>query len=112
MELTIQTKKLPKLKGRFETNNAPSAAVTANGKVTAGNRGEAFVMARFATFTVGSQVIVIPENLDGCWLELIEVQCGLLSLMNLILYFYQIMILDWLWRLSFRPLMHQLFAEP
>ena len=48
----------------FETNNAPSAAITANGKVTAGNRGEAFVMARFATFTVGSQVIVIPENLD------------------------------------------------
>ncbi|MDE0571495.1 MAG: DUF1549 domain-containing protein, partial [Verrucomicrobiales bacterium] len=48
----------------FETNNAPSAAISANGTVTAGNRGEAFVMARFATFTVGSQVIVIPENLD------------------------------------------------
>ncbi|MEE3177182.1 MAG: PSD1 and planctomycete cytochrome C domain-containing protein [Verrucomicrobiota bacterium] len=48
----------------FETNNAPSAAISKNGTVTAGNRGEAFVMARFATFTVGSQIIVIPENLD------------------------------------------------
>jgi len=48
----------------FETNNAPSAAISTNGSVTAGNRGEAFVMARFATFTVGAQVIVIPDNLE------------------------------------------------
>ena len=31
--------------------------------VTAGERGEAFVMARFDTFTVGSQVIVLPKGL-------------------------------------------------
>ena len=48
----------------FETNNAPSAAIDKDGMVTAGNRGEAFVMARFATFTVGSQVIVIPDDLE------------------------------------------------
>ena len=48
----------------FETNNAPSAEISKDGMVTAGNRGEAFVMARFATFTVGSQVIVIPEGLN------------------------------------------------
>ncbi len=48
----------------FESNNAPSAAMDEHGLVTAGNRGEAFVMARFATFTVGAQVIVIPEGLD------------------------------------------------
>ncbi len=48
----------------FETNNAPTADISKDGLVTAGTRGEAFVMARFATFTEGSQVIVIPENLD------------------------------------------------
>ena len=48
----------------FESNNAPTAAIDKEGMVTAGNRGEAFVMARFATFTVGAQVIVIPKNLE------------------------------------------------
>ena len=51
----------------FMSNNDNSAAVTENGLVTAGKRGEAFVMARFATFTVGSQVIVIPKNLQYSW---------------------------------------------
>ena len=37
---------------------------TDDGLVTAGERGEAFVMARFATFTVGSQVIVLPKGLQ------------------------------------------------
>jgi len=48
----------------FITSNAGSAAVAAGGLVTSGDRGEAFVMARFASFTVGSQVIVIPEGLQ------------------------------------------------
>jgi hypothetical protein len=39
------------------------ASVTKDGLVTAGQRGEAFVMARFATFTVGVPVIVIPAGL-------------------------------------------------
>ena len=47
----------------FLSNNENSAAISPDGLVTAGKRGEAFVMARFATFTVGSQVIVIPNNL-------------------------------------------------
>ncbi len=51
----------------FSTNNDTSAAVTENGLVTAGKRGEAFIMARFATYTVGSQVIVIPKNLQYSW---------------------------------------------
>lgn len=51
----------------FMTNNDNSAAVSADGLVTAKNRGEAFVMARFATFTVGSQVIVIPKDLKYEW---------------------------------------------
>ena len=36
---------------------------TPDGLVTAANRGEAFVLARFATKTVGSQVIVLPAGL-------------------------------------------------
>jgi hypothetical protein len=48
----------------FLSNNENSATVTPDGLVTASKRGEAFVMARFATFTVGSQAIVIPKGLE------------------------------------------------
>jgi len=47
----------------FLTSNEGSAKIDKDGKITTGQRGEAFVMARFATHTVGSQVIVIPKNL-------------------------------------------------
>jgi hypothetical protein len=47
----------------FLTNNEVSAAINESGRVTAGARGEAFVMARFETFTVGSQMIVLPKGL-------------------------------------------------
>jgi hypothetical protein len=47
----------------FLTNNESSAAISDTGLVTAGARGEAFVMARFGTFTVGSQVITLPKAL-------------------------------------------------
>ena len=47
----------------FMSNNDTSAAVNEFGRITAGKRGEAFVMARFATFTVGAQAIVIPKDL-------------------------------------------------
>ncbi len=47
----------------FMTSNETSATVTAEGKIVAGARGEAFIMARFATFTVGSQFIVLPKGL-------------------------------------------------
>ena len=48
----------------FLTNNETSAAIAQDGMVTAGQRGEAFVMARFETFTVGSQVLVLPKGLE------------------------------------------------
>jgi hypothetical protein len=48
----------------FLTNNETSAAISPEGLVTAGQRGEAFVMARFATYTVGSQVLVLPKGLQ------------------------------------------------
>jgi len=46
----------------FISNNEPSARVSDHGVITAGQRGEAFVMARFDAFTVGSQVIVVPKG--------------------------------------------------
>lgn len=51
----------------FLSNNDNSAKITESGLVTAGARGEAFVMARFNTFTVGSQVIVIPKGAAYQW---------------------------------------------
>ena len=48
----------------FFSNNDPTAEVTEDGLVTAGKRGEAFIMARFETKTVGIQTIVIPEGLE------------------------------------------------
>lgn len=47
----------------FSTNNAPVASIEQDGVVTAGDRGEAFVMARFDTHTVGSQVLTLPADL-------------------------------------------------
>ncbi len=53
----------------FMTNNETSAKIApdGDGTVTAGERGEAFVMARFATFTVGVPVIVLPKGLQFTW---------------------------------------------
>jgi hypothetical protein len=46
----------------FLSNNDNSAQVTENGLVTAGARGEAYVMARFETHTVGMQILALPKN--------------------------------------------------
>ena len=56
----------------FLTNNETSAAVTPDGLVKAGARGEAFVMARFETFTVGSHFIVLPKGLQFTFPEVPE----------------------------------------
>ena len=48
----------------FYSNNDNSAPVAPGGLVTAANRGEAFVLARFETKTVGSQAIVLPKGLS------------------------------------------------
>ena len=44
----------------FTSNNSGTAAIDSAGNVTAGRRGEAFVMARYDTHTVGSQVLALP----------------------------------------------------
>jgi hypothetical protein len=51
----------------FMSNNDTSATISPEGVVKAGERGEAFVMARFATFTVGSQFIVVPKGDQFVW---------------------------------------------
>ena len=51
----------------FSTNNDNSAEVSPEGIVTAGERGEAFLMARFETHTVGSHFIVLPKDLKFEW---------------------------------------------
>ncbi len=56
----------------FSTNNDNSAIVTQDGLVTAKNRGEAFVMCRFDTHTVGTDVIVLPKDVEFTWNEIPE----------------------------------------
>lgn len=51
----------------FSTNNDNSASVSPDGTVTAAKRGEAFVMARFDTHTVGSHFVVLPKDLEFEW---------------------------------------------
>jgi len=48
----------------FSSGNDNSATVSPGGKITAGERGEAFIFARFETHTVGVQVIVLPKGLQ------------------------------------------------
>lgn len=48
----------------FLSSNDTSASISQDGVVTAGTRGEAFVMARFSTYTVGSHFVVLPKGLQ------------------------------------------------
>lgn len=51
----------------FLSSNDNAAAVSKDGKVTAANRGEAFVMARYEKQTVGVPFIVLPKGLAFKW---------------------------------------------
>jgi Protein of unknown function (DUF1549)/Protein of unknown function (DUF1553)/Bacterial Ig-like domain (group 2) len=51
----------------FLSSNDNSATVAADGKVTAANRGEAFIMARFEKHTVGVPSITLPKGLEFQW---------------------------------------------
>jgi len=57
----------------FLTSNEGSAKISKEGLITTGARGEAFVMARYSTHTVGSHVIVIPKDLKYEWPKVAEV---------------------------------------
>jgi hypothetical protein len=47
----------------YGSNNDRTAKVTVDGRVTSGDRGEAFVMARYDSITVGVPLVVIPTGL-------------------------------------------------
>ena len=51
----------------FLSNNEATARVGEDGTVTAGQRGEAFIQARFGEFNVGAQLIILPRNLPYRW---------------------------------------------
>ncbi|MDB5313500.1 MAG: hypothetical protein JWO38_7702 [Gemmataceae bacterium] len=51
----------------FLSNNDTAAKIDGDGAVTAGDRGEAFVMARFHTFTIGVPFITLPKALQFTW---------------------------------------------
>ncbi|MCH8807558.1 MAG: DUF1553 domain-containing protein [Planctomycetes bacterium] len=46
----------------FSTLNEASAVIDSNGRVTAKDPGEAFVMARFGTFAVVAQIVVVADQ--------------------------------------------------
>jgi hypothetical protein len=54
----------------FISNNDVSAKVAEDGTATAGQRGEAFIQARYGEFNVGAQLIVVPKNLPYRWPDL------------------------------------------
>jgi hypothetical protein len=53
----------------FLSSNDNSATVASDGKVTAANRGEAFIMARYEKHTVGVPFITLPKGLEFQWQE-------------------------------------------
>lgn len=56
----------------FFSNNDPVAKVSEDGVVKAGQRGEAYITARFETHTVGAQMLVVPKGLKFTWPEIPE----------------------------------------
>lgn len=51
----------------YTSNNSVSANVTDNGLMLGKKPGEVFVMARYDAFTVGTQVLVVPNKSDFQW---------------------------------------------
>ncbi|MEY5026752.1 MAG: hypothetical protein RLZZ244_2280 [Verrucomicrobiota bacterium] len=51
----------------FLSSNEGSAKIAADGMLTTGQRGEAFVMARYGAHTVGIPVVVLPKDLRFEW---------------------------------------------
>ena len=52
---------------RYFSNNESVARIDVNGNITANGPGDTHVFARFSRFTVGAEVIVLPENDDFAW---------------------------------------------
>lgn len=48
----------------FMSNNDPTATINKDGLVSSGDRGAAFMLARFNVYSVTAQVLVIPDKLE------------------------------------------------
>jgi hypothetical protein len=59
--------------GLYLTNNKATADIDESGLVTAGKRGDTFVFARFAKYTAGAEVIVLPKDKHFKWPKIAEV---------------------------------------
>jgi hypothetical protein len=57
----------------FMSNNDPTASIDKAGLVTSGDRGVAFMLARFDVYSVTTQVLVIPDKLQYERPKLVEV---------------------------------------
>ncbi|MEM7391485.1 MAG: DUF1549 and DUF1553 domain-containing protein [Verrucomicrobiota bacterium] len=57
----------------YQTNNNSTADIDDDGLVTADKPGGAFVFARFDKFTIGSEVIVLPDSGEFKWPKVDEV---------------------------------------
>jgi hypothetical protein len=57
----------------YLTNNKNTADIDDHGVVTAGKRGDTFVFARFAKYTVGAEIIVLPKDGHFKWPKLASV---------------------------------------
>ena len=51
----------------FMTNNKTCADVNENGLITAGKRGDTYIFARFARFTMGAEIMVLPADAKFKW---------------------------------------------
>jgi Protein of unknown function (DUF1549)/Protein of unknown function (DUF1553) len=58
--------------GLYLTNNKATADIDDNGLVTAGKRGDTFVFARFAKYTAGAEIIVLPQDKHFKWPKIAE----------------------------------------
>jgi hypothetical protein len=58
--------------GLYLTNNKATADIDDNGLVTAGKRGDTFVFARFAKYTAGAEMIVLPQDKHFKWPKIVE----------------------------------------
>jgi hypothetical protein len=56
----------------YLTNNKTTADIDDQGMVTAGKHGDAFVFARFAKYTTGAEVIVLPNDKHFKWPKIPE----------------------------------------
>ena len=52
----------------FISNNNNTASISNDGAVSSHAKGDTYVFARFARFTVGSEVIVLPQDTKYTWL--------------------------------------------